>query len=420
MDTNGQGRPAAGRERIDDIDVIRGVALFGVLLMNLAFSFRVHHSAPWDGFPPRLVDRIVLRAESIALANKAMTMFSILFGLGLAIFLERASASRGASAAARLLARRLVVLLAFGVAHAILIWNGDILVPYSIAGLVALPLMRCRTWVLAVVIGLGYALPPLILLWPPASDFWNATAPLPFSEAMRIYTGPSYLQIVQLRAHEVVFSWLHHYTVYLPRCLGNMLVGVLVWRSGIFREGAPERHRRLLRWVALGGIVLGASYPVYRVVLFDVFHAPVPTRGSAVYLFLQVVTLVPFALGYGAILLLLLHKEGRLRRWGLHFAPLGRTAFTNYLTESIVFTSIFYGYGLGLLGKVGYAAAALMGVVFYIVQGVLSAVWLRHFRFGPFEWAWRTFTYGAAQPFRKGERGSMNISHGAVKFRDPL
>ncbi|WP_394849429.1 DUF418 domain-containing protein [Pendulispora brunnea] len=413
----GSGQPVAGRERIEDIDVIRGFALFGVLMMNLAFSLRVHHAAPWENHPPWLPDHIVLRAESVLLANKAMTLFSTLFGVGLAIFLERASASRGDSAAWRLLVRRLLALLAFGVAHAILIWNGDILVPYAVTGLLALPLMRCRTSVLAALIGLGYVLPPLVLLWPPAGDFWNAADPVPFSETMRIYTGPSYLRIVQLRAHEMVWSWTHHYTVYLPRCLGNMLIGVLLWRSGIFRADLSERMRRMLRWVATGGIAIGAGYALYRVILFDVFHAPTPTRGTPLRLFLQVVTVMPFALGYGAILLLLL--RGRFRPWLLHLAPLGRMAFTNYLTESIFFTAVFYGYGLNLLGKVGYAAAALMGIIFFAAQGILSAIWLRHFRFGPFEWAWRTMTYGAWQPFRKRPSDGMNFSPVAVKFRDP-
>ncbi|WP_394849430.1 DUF418 domain-containing protein [Pendulispora brunnea] len=386
--------PIARQARIEDIDVIRGLALFGVLMMNLVTAFRVpfwNSSSP----PGQGLDYVVHRLLVVLLANKAMTLFSILFGAGLAIFLERASAREAHPM--RLLCRRLFFLLAFGLAHLFLVWDGDILISYALFGMVALLFIRRSTTVILVAIAACLAIPSLEVLSPWVVSVMNPPASAPNDEALRIYQGISYLDIFHYRAHEAVTHIWRGYVTYWPHELKNMLIGILVWRSGILR--APLERLRLLRWTALVGIVAGSTFPIYRIVVFELYHPP-PGPPAPGRLLAHWFTVTIFALGYGAGILLLLRRT-RLGKWVAAAAPLGRMAFTNYLTQSLVFSTLFYGYGFGLIGKLGTAKTAAIGIVFYILQGIFSTIWLRHFRFGPFEWAWRSLTYGKWQPFRR-------------------
>ena len=375
------------------MDVIRGVALFGVLMMNLAFAFRL----PFWGIHPEehdvRLDHVVMRVESILLSGKARTLFTILFGIGLAIFLERAK-TKGRSATG-LLTRRLFFLLAFGLAHVFLVWNGDILVSYAVVGFIAMGFMHQRTAVLYATIAACLVYPALATLWPALMALANTKVPGHYEQAFLVYGSGTYLDVVRFRAYEFFHLVGRGHIIFWSSELANMLVGFLIWRSGVLRS--PEDYRRPLRWVASSGIAIGFGYALYRAILSELHR---PSAPSAWQSFFSGTALLSFALGYGAGILLLLQRAN-WRRWLGAFAPLGRMAFTNYLTQSIVFSTVFYGYGFGLLGKVGYAGTAMMGIACYILQGIASTVWLRHFQFGPFEWAWRSLTYGTWQPLSR-------------------
>jgi uncharacterized protein len=386
--------PVAKQGRIEDIDVIRGCALFGVLMMNLVIAFRVPF---WRDRPEETkgVDHVVWALEGIFLSGKAMTLFSILFGAGLAIFFERASVRHPHPM--RLLARRLCFLLAFGLAHMFLLWDGDILISYALVGFLALFFLRARPAVIVAAVAVCLALPVLGQMVPAVSAAANGRPPGHYDAAFRAYSTGSYLEVLRFRAYEVVHVAVRGYVLFWPHELKNMLVGILIWRSGVLRE--PLAHLRLLRRAAVGGLIVGASFPIFMTVRFELYHPP-PSPPPPWRLALFGATLLAFALGYGALLLVLLRRE-RWRAWLGALAPLGRMAFTNYLTQSIVFSTLFYGYGFGLLGKIGVAATSLLGVGFYALQAVASAFWLRRFSFGPFEWAWRCLTYGRLQPLRR-------------------
>ncbi|WP_394838938.1 DUF418 domain-containing protein [Pendulispora rubella] len=391
--------PVAKGSRIEDMDIVRGIALFGVLTMNLAMAFRIpFFGNPWE-MPKALLERIVFRLELIFVAGRAMTLFSILFGVGLAIFLERASA-RGPGAM-WLLARRLLFLTAFGLVHAFLIWNGDILVSYSLAGLIALPFIRRRTWVVFAAAGVFFLWHVFGHYWPWIRELTDRKVPGHFEEALRVYGTSSYWDIVRFRANEVTSMEMPGYVFLVPDELAKMLLGVAIWKSGVLRLEVRDKHQRALRWTAILGILYGTAFYIYRWIHFELYHPPRTPPSTFMQIALHWNAMnIACALGYGAVLLLLLRHTAWRRRLGI-FAPLGRMAFTNYLTQSIVFTTVFYGYGFGLLGKFGLAFTALVGIAFYILQGIVSTVWLRHFRFGPFEWAWRSLTYGQLQPLRR-------------------
>ncbi|WP_394849432.1 DUF418 domain-containing protein [Pendulispora brunnea] len=398
-DGDTRAAPVAKGSRIADMDIIRGMALFGVLMMNLAEVFRIPyfgHGGP--EVDASLLERIVVRVELMVLAGKAMTLFSILFGAGLAIFWERASA-RGPGAT-WLLSRRLFFLALFGLAHGFLIWNGDILFLYALSGLVALLFLRAPTWVLLAVafVSWGWSTvvgPNLPAVWAFAI---RNPGPSHYDEALRVYGTGTYLEILRFRASELVRFEPFTYILNLPDVLTKMLLGIAIWRSKVLDLTVRETHLRKLRWIAFTGITLTFGYMLFRWIQFEIYHPP-PVR-SPWKRVLFLLCILSCALGYGAGLLLLL-RRANWRRWLGVFAPLGRMAFTNYLTQSIVFSTVFYSYGLALIGKVSNAQAALMGIVFYTLQGFASAIWLRHFRFGPFEWAWRSLTYGRLQPMRR-------------------
>ena len=388
--------PVNTTARIHDVDVLRGAALFGVLMMNLVDGFRVPYPLRFPLPPdPSWVNRAAQNVLAVLLQGKAMTMFSLLFGAGMCIFYERAEA-RGA-APVPLLARRLLVLLAFGLAHMFLLWNGDVLTSYAVSGLIALFLIRRRP---ALLLGLAVALlggRALILwLWPTILPPSGGASAQHYRDALLIYGSGSYLDVVKFRAAEIWYFEFRFSFLEVPTEVSNFLIGAWIWRSGVLRH--VERYRRPLLWVALIGIGVGAGYAIFRLTPSGV--ALLPEHPGEVARASSSAILRMFTLGYGAFFLLLLHRPG-VRAALLRIAPLGQMAFTNYLSHSFLFSTLFYGYGFGLLTKLGTASATVLGVAVYIGQGILSTYWLRWFRFGPFEWAWRSLTYGKLQPMRR-------------------
>jgi uncharacterized protein len=386
-------QPITSADRIHAIDMLRGIALFGVLAVNLVGEFRVSLFQQFLPAAPVLspLDGAVEYFISFFLEMKAFALFSILFGVGLAIQSERLARS---GRRLHLLVRRLVVLLAIGLVHLLLIWNGDILTEYALAGLLVLPFLRLPIWctVLAAFGLLVYyiAMPALSLpiSWP--SVPWLQQHVL---DANHVYATGSYGQIL-------LFSWselsqilpLHEFV--FPRTCGLFLIGMLAWRSGVLRD--PHRYKSLLLIVIGVGLTLGILFN-YSLALTQAMASwgMSPAVGSC----LENATGIFIGLGYGASIIALVEFT-RARSVLQVFAPIGRMAFTNYLMQSLIFSWLFYGYGLGYFGRLGAAETLLFGIIFYTCQMVMSAWWLRSYRFGPIEWLWRTLMYGARQPMR--------------------
>jgi uncharacterized protein len=378
--------PVSPWDRIDAIDALRGIALFGVLAINLVTEFRISIFEQFlaVGRPASALDRAVEAFLAVAVDMKAFALFSLLFGVGLAIQFERLAKNPRRTT---LLLRRLAVLLAIGLVHLYLIWNGDILVEYALAGFIVLPFLFGPRWLLAtgslVFLALYLAMPQLL----PASVFPSTAAMArDVIEAHRIYATGSFFEVLAFRIRELPLIFPLHLYVF-PRTLGLFLCGALAWRGDILRN--PLASRRLLFWVGASGIVGGLTLTLANT--NNVF-----AEGS--------LGTIGLALGYaGALLGLCTLPIGKtLLGWA---APLGRMAFTNYLAQSLIFGWIFYGYGLGLFGRLGAATALAIGIVVYLGQVLFSAWWLRRYRYGPVEWLWRTLMYGARQPMSLSARG---------------
>jgi uncharacterized protein len=381
--------PVNPTERIDAIDVLRGIALFGVLAINVVNEFRV---SIFEEFLPvanttGTLDRAVQTFLTMAVELKAMALFSLLFGIGMTIQFERLASNprRGT-----LLVRRLAILLIIGVAHLFLIWNGDILTEYSLAGFIALPFLWGPRWLLAAGAPLFLALYLVMPLLPPVVP-WPPTAWIKdhVAEARHVYGTGGFLEILTFRIRETA-SILPLHVFILPRTIALFLFGMFVWRTDVIRR--PATHRLLLVTVAIVGVVVGAALTVASE---EPALLGLPSPGRMGVSLERLATLL-LATGYAAAIIGFVSTRPGMRMlaWA---APLGRMAFTNYLAQSVIFGWIFYGYGLGLFGRVGVVTALAIGVCVYVAQVMISAQWLRYYRFGPLEWLWRSMMYGTAQ-----------------------
>lgn len=380
--------PIASSDRIEGIDVLRGLALFGVITINVVFEFRV--SIFEQFLPPTgsAIDRALKDVLTAALELKAFAVFSFLFGVGLAIQFDRLANNPRRLV---LLVRRLVVLLMLGAVHLFLIWNGDILVEYAIAGLVVLPFLFGPRWLVgfattaSLLLYLAMPLLPPVVQFP--SQFWLREH---IAEVAKVVGHGGFLEILAFQIREIPAVLVLHVLIF-PRTVGLFLFGFLAWRSGILRRASD--HRPLLFGLAIGGVVFGAALAaaVEGRALFGW-----PLLGPVRYVIERLSGLL-LASGYAATVLALVSVAvgQRMLAWA---APVGRMAFTNYLCHSVILGWIFFGYGLGLFDRLSVATALAIGAVLCAVQVGVSAWWLARYRFGPVEWLWRSLMYGTWQP----------------------
>lgn len=404
---NSHSGPVAPGERIVVLDVIRGFALLGILLMNIEY-FQRPMQAIMLGFDwqQQGVDRLVALFVFTFVQGKFYTMFSLLFGLGFVIFLDRARA-RGASAKL-LFARRLAALALFGALHAFFIWTGDILLLYATVGFLLLLFVNTtpgRLWKW----GLGFFLVPVALMWlaalavtaalqnPEAAEQmtaqFTANEVALMTDLVRgelIYTTGSFLEVARWRLHEWTSMYLGGGILFfVPMILGMFLIGAALGRAGVFHD--MGKHAGLLKRFVVIGYVIGIPAAVcWGMYGPDVDMMQPTVRGAALTTIGNIAS-IALCLAYIGTLALLVHRGNR---WVMHLAPAGRMALTNYLAHSIVFTLLFYGYGLGLWGAFGRAAATVAAITLYWLQLRFSAWWLAKHSMGPMELVWRRLTYG--------------------------
>ncbi|CUS48084.1 MAG: membrane protein with DUF418 domain [Idiomarinaceae bacterium HL-53] len=408
MNTQSLPNPLEEQERIALLDIIRGFALFGILMMNIEY-FQKSMLAFVFGFDETQtgIDYQVGWFVFTFIQGKFYTLFSLLFGIGFIVFLDRAIAKT--SSPRFLFFKRLFFLAFFGAIHALLIWSGDILLTYAIAGLFLLLFTKknaqqLRKWA----IGLLLVTPILMLfsgslislasLAPEgakmiASDY--ATTHKQFTsdiaQGLMIYATGTWSEAVMWRIYELKTLYVGMGLVFqLPPILGLFLLGASFARSGLFERSKEESlltYKKMMRW----GYGLGIPAALYLGFYGLDMNLLMPTFSTSVAFTAQAIANVALCLAYLATLGWLWQRG---KTWLNVFAPAGRMALTNYLMQSLVFTFFFYGYGLGFFGEVGRAGATGLAVVLYVAQLFASSWWLNRFNYGPMEWVWRALTYG--------------------------
>jgi len=409
--------PVRHQERIDAIDILRGVAILGILIVNMQL-FSMPEGLPVDG----TVDRLILFFAQ----EKFKALFSFLFGLGLAVQMMRAEA-RGARFFP-LYARRLGVLFLIGVAHFLFLWDGDILHDYAENGVVLLFFRRLSPKILLVSAGVLLAVPLFFFgltsynsithrVSPPLKS-WIAYETEPdgqqtIDENRRIYSSGTYGEQIGLRARELPEDVTPD--IDDAYVLALFLLGLYAGRRRIFH--AVPAHlpfiRRVQRWGLILGVGGNAAFAVGGA--FD----PSPTSVMQNVGRLCLVVAAPALMLFYASTIILLTQHEIWRRRLAPLAAVGRTALSNYLLQSLICTTIFYSYGLALFGKVGPSLGLLLTMTIFLIQIPLSVWWLRRFQFGPVEWLWRSLTYWQRQPMRVSPRvGRVGTQHAAPLPRE--
>ncbi len=374
--------------RIEGIDALRGIALVGVLLINLDTEFRTTFFEQFLPVSyPNVADKVARATLGFLVEFKAITIFSMLFGVGLAIQRE-AIGSRGA--VPWLLTRRMLVLLGFGLIHLTVIWNGDILTEYALAGLVALPFLFGPKWLLigasATAMLIFLCIPFLPFEFPFPNLNWMGVH---IPQAKLVYGNGGFLEIMRFRIAEL--PTLSVYLIYIfPRTLSLILFGAWAWRCGFLRDDAVRGNvQGSVGWTAVAvGLILswlnGSGIPAPMVLEFQVKY------------FVDVSAPIILAIGYWILALRYFgQSSGRITAW---FAAVGRMAFTNYIMQSVVLGLLFFGYGFGLLGQLGVLQGVAISLALFATQIWLSRLWLSRYRMGPLEWLWRSLMYGKVQP----------------------
>ncbi len=402
--------PVTQAERIMSIDVLRGFAVLGILVMNIQ-SFSMIGSAyinPTSYGDLTGINFVVWLVSHVLADAKFMTIFSMLFGAGIVLMTSRREMSGRGSAGVHY--RRMGVLLVIALLHAYLLWYGDVLYYYAMCGFLVYLFRRWRPGPLLIVgigsIAVGSAISIFfgwsMQFWPPDAaqntmSFWMPTEEAVARE-MAAHHG-DYVGLLAYRAPTTVFFQTFLFlTEFLWRAGGVMLVGMGLYKVGVFSAKLSSRAYVLFIVVA---VLIGLPVVLYGV------HRNFAAEWKAEYSFFfgprfNYWGSLLVSLGWASVVMLAC-KHDVLPAFRRALAATGQMAFTNYLMQTVICTTIFYGYGFGLFGKVERKHQILIVFAVWAFQLVLSPLWLRIFRFGPLEWLWRSLTYMKAQPMRRDQ-----------------
>lgn len=397
--------PVETRERVAILDVLRGFALLGVLLGNTFLLYSGMFAGGVGTFPaPTWLDHTAAWFVHLLVQSKAQTLLTFLFGLGFAMQLERARA-RGEPIVPAYV-RRLLAMAGFGALHICLLWWGDVLWTYAVAGFVLLAFHRASNRARVIAAAILIVVPGAIMTLPHMRE--RAFGLFYPPEAWMIYTrdliaamrGSDHL--AAMREHILFFPVFSAGGIwaYQPWLVGRFLLGQVAGAQRWFdRDGADHLplFRRLLLWGGLVGTI-GLVPPLLRMLKLRK-ELPDALWLDLTFGFLRELNYVGLAAAYMAAAVLLFQRP-RWRRVLLVVAPAGRMPLTVYLSQSLIMTFLLYGWGLGwneIMAPAGYVA---LSFAVFAVQVVACTLWLRAFRFGPLEWLWRMAVYGRRVPIR--------------------
>ena len=404
---NGPVRPI---ERIQTLDIVRGFALLGILIMNMpgfsaSFFAEADGSHLWAG----ALDQRAEEIRNMLFSGKFNSMFSLLFGLGFTIQLGR-MLERDPIHGTSLYVRRLLVLLAFALVHALVLWTGDVLHIYVILGFGLLLIRRVPNRAIVAMIVLLVCYPAisgtlrLLVMTPDRVAHLVKDAQAMEASNNLAYGHGSFVDAAREHTREMIHVYTDPWQLwsifgFWVQMATTMLMGFYIGRNG-WVQRIPELMPaiRRLQWRALAlGIVCSLTFGI--VAQFTRIPGPSPLK------ILVAISYVLSRLGMMSFYVLTIVRLAELPEWQRRFKPIaaaGRMPLTNYLMQTLIATSLFYGWGFGLWGKVGPALQLLIAfAIYFAIQVPLSTWWLRHFEYGPLEYAWRFGTYGrrpATQP----------------------
>ncbi len=431
-------QPVAKADRIQTIDLIRGLALLGILMMNipgfgfLGSAFRSVVSKPGTA------DYYAFTIVGTAFEGTMRALFSMLFGAGMVLFTMNKKEQEHGPTVAEYYYRRLLWLVLFGVINAyVLLWFGDILFYYGLCGMLLYPFRRAKSvWLIVLaVVCMGISIFRTELWYSELRD--NRAGYLTAVQLEKAHKKPTAKQkeakeawekfekgfkpdpkkdAKELKAMRGDYGTV--FTHMIPRNSGNetygiyfgawdmllmMFIGIALLRWGFFSNKLPASTYATTLLVGYGlGLPISYFYAVDAQVDWMLNIGATVDNYRTVPFQLYDIRRVLLALGHASLLLLIYRSQ--VVPWLMRaLTAVGQMAFTNYLMQSIICSLIFYGYGLGYYGKLPFHQLYYVVFGVWIFQIIISPIWLQYYRFGPFEWLWRSLTYWQRQPMRRGE-----------------
>ena len=412
--------PIKAQERETFMDVLRGFAILGIFIANLGagFSWYAENAHLTGTFLLPDLDPTILFSHHWFIEGKFYSIFSLLFGWGIALQIKRATDKGGD--AMPTIKRRLFFMLLLGFCH-LLIWTGDIVCFYAMLGFLLLPMRKFsnKTLLLTSVLlilspillyGLKMAIP--VLNYP--SLFLNEMGQnlelKLFPQFANAKSNTDYLNIVKtftwwdiLKDNAACIFYRFGYLVFISRIskvLGIFLIGFVIGRTDFYKNLA--QHKKLVKTIIAVGLLIGipANYALaHFMATYDNDYYQLKINGlyqTIVY----ALGVAPLALAYVGLFMLAFRTQVGKRFMSV-LAPVGKMAFSNYIMHSLVGNYVFLGAGLGLMGQIGPVWYTVFGIGFFIIQIIYSIVWLKYFNFGPLEWLWRSATYWKMQPMKR-------------------
>lgn len=425
-------QPVNLTERIHSMDVVRGVALLGILLMNITgFELPYAYSDPTVYGGASGLNLKAWWADAMFFEGTMRGMFSMLFGAGVVVFMSRSTGPTGDIRVANAFFRRLLWLLLFGVIHAyLLLWDGEILYPYALVGMFA---FSFRNWKPRYLV-LGAAVLILCSAALATKDYlkdkiaynkytaaeakktqgiaWSKKDSTALNEWKELVSerkadqekigkrikeyNKGYFSVLWYKASiNQMMQTFVMYRYFFWDILAMMLLGMAFFKTGILKA---ERSTKFYVVMLLVGYAVGLSVNYYETnyLIKNGFSVLSMSRAELTY----DAGRLGMTIGHVALIMLFV-KSGILGFLRRSLAAVGTMAFSNYIMQTIICNTVFLGIGFGLYGKL--QRYELYYVVFsvWIFQLIISPVWLKYFRFGPLEWVWRSLTYWKKQPFKR-------------------
>jgi len=404
---------ALKQDRAIILDVLRGIAILGILLNNIyGFSgYGFLDEKARQQFATFFIDDPLNFFQIALVEGKFYSLFSLLFGIGFSIILIN-NQEKGINPL-KIFYRRLVILMLFGAVHLCFLWEGDILLLYALIGMLLPLFRRCSdsallTWALIfALLPIGIDLVKLAVQWSPG-DYLKPIAetidqrngiPVDDSAAYYLFKEGSGWQEWR---HWMEPGYLYRYAYLLdsnriPKVLAMFLIGFYAGRKKMHAN--LEQYRPLLQQLMFYGFLIGLP-ACFAMAYFegDGKHIYTSAWGLLDTIFYSL-GVIPLSLAYTAAICLYWLKYQQAGKLKL-FAPVGRMALTNYLMQTVIATLLFYGAGLGWGQQFGLVYLFFIALGIYILQVIYSNAWFRYFQYGPLEWIWRQLTYGKRLPMK--------------------
>lgn len=373
------------KHRIEQLDIIRGFALFGVLLVNLTMIDETLFSYQSSPFVYEdLSERLFSLMLHIFATGKFYTIFAIVFGLGAILFMNRFESEREG---AKRFKKRLLVLLLIGVGHLVFVWYGDILHVYAIAGFLMLPkrhlsAKRLIGWSI-------FAFAISTILFTMLANPQNSTPEMVavIRQSIEAYTQFGYMEMVKYRVSWELPMILINLVIVLPKILALFFLGAGLAKMDVFGQTVEAKRRvdLMFKGSFLISILFACGYMISSSGVMGM------TMQKSATIFDELLT-ISGALFYSSAIILILRHPISSKRMRI-FAHVGRMSLTNYLVQTVCFTTLLYGYGGGMFHKFPYWSYFPVAVVFFIFQAICSSLWLKKFKVGPVEYLTRAFIY---------------------------